>query len=598
MPPTVSINLCCYNSEKYIYETIESIVNQTYDDWELVVINDGSTDSTENILKEFINRGYPIKYHYQDNKGLGYSRKEALKYSNGDFIAFIDHDDIWLPDKLKKQIPLFDDPYVGLVFSDVIFFNDQGVNERYYKRKKYWTGMCFRQLLTNYFISLVSTVVRHSAIKEEPYSFDTRFKMIEEADLFRRIAYKWKLAMINEPLAKWRIHSDSVSWKNGNYLVAHETKIMLEIYDKIIPDFSVRFKKEINILKSNLNFSLAYYYLNNGENRKSRKILTSFQFFKIKTIILFFCTFFPSDKILFFINLINKRITPSIFRKRKRYMLSCLLPLILISKKVISLFCGKQNCVSVLMYHNIPLDQMALFEEQIKYLKSIYNFITPEQFEKYMKGEFEISGINLLITFDDGFRSQFYASKNVLDKFNIKGIFFVINNFINMPKKYLFNYLKEHIYINEESHFLFRIAQPMKIDDLQELLKNGHKIGSHTFSHVSLSNEENITNLNNEIIGSKEFLMKKLGIQIDHFAFPFGRIYDLSQKSIEISKNNYKFIFTGIRGTNNRTNDLLYREEVSVDYPLKYLHYIIEGGLSVYYLYNKRRLKKLTSVHP
>ena len=104
MNPRVSINLCCYNSERYLRETLDSIVSQTYKDWELIIINDGSSDATESIVSEFIKRGHPIVYHYQANKGLALSRNEALKRSRGEYIAFIDHDDLWMPEKLEKQI--------------------------------------------------------------------------------------------------------------------------------------------------------------------------------------------------------------------------------------------------------------------------------------------------------------------------------------------------------------------------------------------------------------------------------------------------------------------------------------------------------------
>ncbi len=161
MNPKVSINLCCYNSEKYLRETLDSIVNQTYNDWELIIINDGSSDSTESIIHEYIKQEYPIIYHYQENKGLGFSRNEALKRSQGKYIAFIDHDDLWMPEKLEKQIPLFErDSKIGLVFCDTIFFNEKGKSKRDYSQKKYWTGWCFSELLTDYFLSMPTVVIR------------------------------------------------------------------------------------------------------------------------------------------------------------------------------------------------------------------------------------------------------------------------------------------------------------------------------------------------------------------------------------------------------------------------------------------------------
>src|SRR5438874_5550918 len=107
MNPTVSITLCCFNSERFLAETLRSIIDQTYKDWELVIINDGSTDSTESIIQTFIDRKWPIVYHSQQNAGLGRSRNKAVELSRGEFIALIDHDDLWEPEKLARQIPLF-----------------------------------------------------------------------------------------------------------------------------------------------------------------------------------------------------------------------------------------------------------------------------------------------------------------------------------------------------------------------------------------------------------------------------------------------------------------------------------------------------------
>ncbi len=129
--PKVSINLCCYNSEKNLRETLESIVKQTYKDWELIIINDGSSDSTESIIYEYVNQGFPITYHYQENKGLGYSRNEALSRSQGEYIAFIDHDDIWVAGKLNRQVAFLDqNPEVDFLYSN-FFMLDEGKNKQY-----------------------------------------------------------------------------------------------------------------------------------------------------------------------------------------------------------------------------------------------------------------------------------------------------------------------------------------------------------------------------------------------------------------------------------------------------------------------------------
>ncbi len=213
MPPTLSINLCCYNSEKYLRETLDSIVNQTYKDWELVIINDGSSDCTEVIINEYINQGYPIIYHCQENQGLGYSRNKAIELSKGEYIAIIDHDDIWLPSKLKKQMSLFKNrPEIGLVYSEGIIFFPNGVNELYshFSNHRYYRGYVLDKLFFNDFVICSSIVVKRSVIDHVGW-FDPSFNHVEEYDLLLRISEKYSFDYLDEPLVQYRIHESNAS---------------------------------------------------------------------------------------------------------------------------------------------------------------------------------------------------------------------------------------------------------------------------------------------------------------------------------------------------------------------------------------------------
>ena len=93
--PIVSVNIPVYNDEKYIGETLLSALNQTYRDLEIVVVDDGSTDRTAEIIKSFSDSR--IKYYYQTNQGIGATRNKAIEHSSGKYIAFLDHDDLWMP---------------------------------------------------------------------------------------------------------------------------------------------------------------------------------------------------------------------------------------------------------------------------------------------------------------------------------------------------------------------------------------------------------------------------------------------------------------------------------------------------------------------
>ena len=98
----VSVVIPAYNSEQYINECIDSVLNQTYQNYEIIVIDDGSTDNTVNLVKQYNNE--KIKLYHQMNSGSGAARNLGVKQAHGKWIAFIDADDIWLPDKLHKHL--------------------------------------------------------------------------------------------------------------------------------------------------------------------------------------------------------------------------------------------------------------------------------------------------------------------------------------------------------------------------------------------------------------------------------------------------------------------------------------------------------------
>ena len=100
----ITINICCYNSSKYIEETIQSVINQTYKNWELIIIDDGSTDNTKNLIKKYLNRNNNIFYFYKENGGYPSARNKAIKIAKGEWIALIDHDDVMLPNRLENQV--------------------------------------------------------------------------------------------------------------------------------------------------------------------------------------------------------------------------------------------------------------------------------------------------------------------------------------------------------------------------------------------------------------------------------------------------------------------------------------------------------------
>ena len=210
--PKVSVNIACFNSARFIRETIESVLSQTYKDFEIIVIDDGSTDSTGDIVKSF---GDPrIKYFYKKNEGLAETRNKAIAASSGEYIAFLDHDDLWLPRKLEMQLALF-----ARRKNAALIFSDSYVLKRGMREQKTYFGRChphrgygFEDLLfeSSNFIPLPTVMVRR-AVFDTIGMFDKNFKIGEEYDLFLRIARRHELDYVDEPLAVYRIHENNTS---------------------------------------------------------------------------------------------------------------------------------------------------------------------------------------------------------------------------------------------------------------------------------------------------------------------------------------------------------------------------------------------------
>ncbi len=153
-----------------------------------------------------------------------------------------------------------------------------------------------------------TVIIRKQTLDTLTYLFDPEFNMCEEVDLFTRIAYnKWKFEMVNEPLAKWRVHSSSLTWKNG-VRFADEIDAMLNKYERMIPGFSSIYSSEIGFLRQQNAISKAMFMWRDGKNKDARQALLPFLPHRVKACLVFALTFFPEQ-------LIRKLLNP--FRKTK-----------------------------------------------------------------------------------------------------------------------------------------------------------------------------------------------------------------------------------------------------------------------------------------
>ncbi|HHT9158616.1 MAG: hypothetical protein A2099_07200 [Planctomycetes bacterium GWF2_39_10] len=281
-----------------------------------------------------------------------------------------------------------------------------------------------------------------------------------------------------------------------------------------------------------------------------------------------------------------------------RYLLSYSVNFLVFFHRIHELLSSNSlNCVRVLTYHHIPESKLWQFKHQINYLASKYVFITPVQFQEFVQKKQHISGINLLITFDDGFKSNFLVAKEVLNPLGIKGIFFVPTNFIGQSdRKYQKEFIVKKIFNGDnENTEISSDMEPLTWGDLKYLLEHGHVIGSHGYHHRCLSLIYSQNDLYEEIIESGDMLEKKLGVPISYFAYPFGDINSINKHTVDLIKGRYKYCFSGVRGANYFpvSSYAILRDSISLNDPLMYVRFIIENGVDIMY---RRKIKKLLAL--
>jgi len=275
--PLVSIVMPAYNAVRYIQEAIDSVIDQTYTNWELIIIDDGSTDHTAQIIRSNCLLDSRIKILQQKNGKQGSARNKGIKYANGEYIAFLDADDLWLADKLRVQVDNIQQSVFDLIFSDTFLFeNDNHVDVS--NKFNALTGILnghesVEILLQANRIPILTVLVKKSSInKSGLFTEDENIQCVEDYHLW--------LKMLNDgciffgydyPLAKYRMHQlsatssdrsllDKMPYMINDLIVLYPNKIFLfkekvstiyyiQCFSSIqnIDSFSLSLKKYLNI---------------------------------------------------------------------------------------------------------------------------------------------------------------------------------------------------------------------------------------------------------------------------------------------------------------------------------------------------------------
>lgn len=238
--PLISIIINCYNGEKYLRKTLQSILKQTYKNWEIIFFDNNSNDNSVKILENFKDKR--IKYYLNKKKNvinLYEARNTAIKKAKGKFITFLDVDDTWKKNKLYEQIKIYNKyPNVKIFYSNFKIFDQQ--KQKIFKKYNFNlpSGFITQNLLNDYCIGLLTLFINKNIFKK--YKFNEKYKVIGDFDLLIKLSLKFEIISVQKVLAFYRIHKSNYS-KN------------IDIYLNEMLDWKKRNIKKLIYKKLNLN---------------------------------------------------------------------------------------------------------------------------------------------------------------------------------------------------------------------------------------------------------------------------------------------------------------------------------------------------------
>jgi glycosyltransferase involved in cell wall biosynthesis len=285
----------CHNGEVFLKESINSVINQTYKNWELIFWDNFSNDRSKEILLKFSDNR--IKYYCAEKfTSLYEARNLAIKKASGEFISFLDTDDWWSPKRLEKQIELFfKDKNLDVVYTNFYLFYNKTKTRKIVSKKNLPDGKITQKLLINYNIGGILTALCKKKIFQTK-KFIGKYEIIGDFDFFVDVSLSSFFGCIQEPLAYYRIHGSNTSLRKI-HLYIQELESWLK-NNKIKDCFkNYSFKGVIFILQS---LKIKKSFLDGDKIAALQEIIKPpFNFKKYKFLILFFI---PRKKISFFIN--------------------------------------------------------------------------------------------------------------------------------------------------------------------------------------------------------------------------------------------------------------------------------------------------------
>lgn len=275
--PLVSVIMNCYNGAKYLNAAIDSVLAQSYPNWEIVFWDNQSTDGGATLVQSYADPR--IKYFYAPKHTLLYeARNCAAQKANGELIAFLDVDDIWLPAKLAQQTALFADPEVGFVCGNYWVENELNGKRWIAHKRPLPDGLVLDELLKFYFVGLVTLMVRRAALDSLSYHFDPRYHIIGDLDLVIRLSMLWKAGSVQEPVAVYRMHGNNESTRHRD---RHADELE-QWSDEMKEVTAVRTSRNAHFIRSHFAYIKAMNFILAGNKRGACQLLRELPWGQLK----------------------------------------------------------------------------------------------------------------------------------------------------------------------------------------------------------------------------------------------------------------------------------------------------------------------------
>lgn len=245
--PKVSVIIPTYNRARFVCKAVQSALDQSYGNLEVLIVDDGSTDDTRSVIEAQYNDSR-VFYIYQENRGQNGARNTALERATGDLICFLDSDNWWLPGKLEKQVEVMrNNPDVDVCYGDIIVVDEEG-KEIHRNNLRRFSGFITRELLRDNCVSINTSMLRRHCI-ERTGLMDEKRRVAGDYDFWLRLSAEFRFHYMPEYLTCYRVMEDQISTDKHGRFVANEA---------ILHDFRTRFPEALSAREFNRGFAFFY----------------------------------------------------------------------------------------------------------------------------------------------------------------------------------------------------------------------------------------------------------------------------------------------------------------------------------------------------